>query len=185
MNSKVIAFCGNGPGAGKTEAAMYVERKLKSLGYDAKTFKFAEPIYSAIHAMCDSLHIEFDKNAVRPIMQSMGSTLRASYGKDFWVSRWELAVKTELFFEGLDVAVNDDARYDNEAAKISEMGGKIIKIESNEEIRAKRGVLQGSNQHESEKGIYEEFIYASVANDGTLKDLYTNLDTVLATLGYK
>src|SRR3954471_6414552 len=124
MRAQIIAFTGNGPGAGKTECADYIVNELIARGYDAKKVKLADPIYTVMNSMCENLHITFEKNTLRPMMQFIGQFFRENYGSNFWVAQWSLSAKTHLMFsKGTPIVVVDDVRYDNEALEILASGG--------------------------------------------------------------
>lgn len=177
MKHKLIAFTGK-QGSGKTECV----NTLKKLYPNAVVIKFAQPIYAVTESLCETLGVTFSKAKHREIMQCIGTTMRREHGSDFWVNQWELAYKHHKFFKDRDALVLvDDARFDNEALKIMELGGKVIAVECEEATRASRIKIVGAD-HESEKGIDSNLISATVYNNGNTKDLESNLKYLFEVL---
>lgn len=178
MRPTVLAFSGL-QGSGKTTCAAVASELLIEKGYKPVIVKFAAPIYGIMNAICEQTHLDFNKNKMRPVMQYLGGYFRDAYNEDFWVNLWEMEVKSlKMFNENNNlVFIADDLRYDNEAKKVIELGGKVINVESNN--RADRIALVGTD-HASEAGLSQSVINSYVYNNGAKDELRLNLDYLLS-----
>lgn len=130
---KLIGICGPA-GAGKSTAAHYLCRK-----HDYVRTRFAEPVKDMLRAMgLTERHVDGDLKQAscdllggkspREAMQTLGTEWgRDLMHPDLWTRLW-LHRCQPLFDEWRRVVV-DDVRFPNEAATISRLGGKIIRME--------------------------------------------------------
>ena len=98
----------------------------------------------------------------RAFLQRLGTDVGRCYNADFWVNKWHEVITQQYPKEVGFVAkiapcvVADDVRYDNEAALIRKMGGIIIQVQAEEDIRKDRAAVKGASippNHPSEDGI--------------------------------
>jgi hypothetical protein len=68
-----------------------------------------------------------------------------------------------------------DVRFPNEAAAIRERGGKVIRVN--------RAGLESTDDHASERPIPADLVDEEIPNDGSIRDLYINLDSAMQRLG--
>lgn len=183
MRRKIIGFTGQ-MGAGKTEATNCLSTCIENLGYNAKVIKFAQPIYDIAEFCYDRIHKDY-KGKDRKLMQFIGTDWGREVDQNLWVNIWELDVKHSKFFnsdyESPLFVLTDDVRFDNEAQKIIEMGGVVIKIDSTAESREKRIPLVGTS-HKSESGVSDKYIHATVFNNDTIENFKLNLKYLLDNL---
>lgn len=101
--------------------------------------------------------------SIREIYQKLGTeVMRAVFGDDFWIKRWEWEYVNTVG----DVVVTD-VRFENEAAKIRDLGGLVVHV-----MRPDRQALdERAEAHASEAGIECMFGDYMISNDGTLDDL--------------
>jgi hypothetical protein len=103
----------------------------------------------------------------RQFLQYYGTEAhRKVFGTDFWVDAL-LPWGTDWiknFGDGCDIAAIPDVRFDNEAKRVKDLGGFIIKMERSQNLTS-----EGS--HASESGVEEQYINYVINNDGTLWDL--------------
>lgn len=99
----------------------------------------------------------------REALQGVGHMVRDIFGDDVWVSKalqtwrdsWEAAT------------IITDVRYPNEARRIRESGGVIIRV-----TRPNHEGLTGvAASHDSERGLPDDLVDFEVLNDGTVGDL--------------
>tara|TARA_A100001201_G_scaffold23240_2_gene26423 strand:+ start:18094 stop:18654 length:561 start_codon:yes stop_codon:yes gene_type:complete len=92
---------------------------------------------------------EQDKTLTRPILQAWGQGRRDLRNEDYWVNRLqEYADK-----KGIEYAIIDDVRHENEARHILDKGGLIIRLHANENVLISRGAKHLEHNSESLKGV--------------------------------
>lgn len=107
---------------------------------------------------------------IREMLQKVGTdALRNNFDQDIWVKL------TLGNYEGEDL-VFSDVRFENEAARIKELGGLMIRID-----RPGVSIEDSTAAHESENGLshYMNWDYV-ITNDGTVEDLYKEIDLIMA-----
>ena len=149
-------------GSGKDTTAKFIQEIL--------------PTYNIVHfadilkEVCSSLfgiskfYFYGDKNykvpnydfTVREIMQKVGTFVRQEFGEDFWIKRLFQEYKNEYI-------IIADVRFLNEANKIKELGGQLLRIERDD-------VTQCNHISETELDDYDKFD-AIIYNNGSIKDL--------------
>jgi hypothetical protein len=97
----------------------------------------------------------------REFLQQYGTEgHREIFGENFWIEQfWN-----SNSFEGVDVLIIADCRYDNEAEDVLSKNGVIIKIDN-------PVTDNNSDGHASEQGISEHLISCRIDNDSSLERL--------------
>lgn len=166
-------------GSGKTTAANFLR---DTYGY--RRVPFADPLKKMIEALgYDRAVLDgpaagkeqpleaFGGRTLREAMQTLGTEWgRAQFGDDFWVNQWANVVKDPQQYPHVVV---DDVRFPNEAAKIKELGGFIIRI-----TRDKAGASVGTN-HASEQVDLIPWDVALINNSDDVRILYGQLYRIL------
>lgn len=158
---KLYGFAGKA-GVGKDTAANALIEV-----YDAHRYAFADPIKDMLRCIgVDAAEIE-NKEAIIPgigkslreCMQTLGTEWgRHMISQDLWLFVARSRIHWILKAGGM-VAVAD-VRYDNEAALVRDLGGKVIEI-----IRPGVGEVR---KHESEDGISPHLIDHTIFNDSSI-----------------
>lgn len=169
----VIALAGPA-GAGKSTAAAYLVREH---GYTLVKFASGLKAMMKVIGLTDA-HIEGHLKEVpckllcwrtpRHAMQTIGTEWgRNLIGADFWANVW-FDVAADVLDQGGRVVV-DDCRFENEAEKVRELGGIVVRLEG-------RGGGSGSG-HPSEAGL--QVVDYTLENVGSVKDLEERWGSVL------
>lgn len=170
---QIIAFTGK-KGTGKSTACKYLEEKYGFTRVNFKDSLIAElkQYYSLV---LDELAIVYGMPvdelfivkppAVRKLMQSHGQ-MRREENPDYWVSDWVVQTYAN------NLIVTDDVRFLNEAEKVRQRGGIIIRLE--------RTDMEHTDTHISETemdNIVPDFTV--VCNGGDHDHLYKKLDAIM------
>lgn len=127
-------------------------------------------------------HIEEHKSDFRTLLQVWGTDFRRKMcGDDYWLKKMaEIIDKSTHHY---DVLFITDCRFENEAAFIKEMGGKIIRVIRRIEIHNLTD-LPDLDPHASENALddYDGFDYV-LNNDKTPDELKSAVKQMLDTLG--
>lgn len=167
--------------------------------HNFQTYSFAMPIKKAICEMFGLQMSIFEdpetKEKIIPFWgyspRQMAQLLGTEGGRDLfdaniWVRRahieWCALIKSAITLkkisQSLETAIRGmaitDVRFENEAAWIRNQGGKIWHI--------KRDVAAKVSDHVSENGIEPVAGDLGIANDGTISELYENVDVALAKM---
>jgi hypothetical protein len=124
---------------------------------------------------------------VRGLLQRTGTEAgRSVFWKDFWVDILFRQLEEEYmaYNTGLDERrlqtskgiVISDVRFDNEAERIMQYGGHVIRVVSSREG------LPAPDEHASEKDIASHLISGTIHNNGSFEELYKSIDEMLKTL---
>lgn len=165
----LIAFTGRAR-SGKDTAAAYIANTKR-----IKTYSFAEPIRAMLRAgfgLTDwhfnagkELPTEFGPSP-RVMMQTLGTDWgRYMINSDVWVQLAQAA------YEASNGLVISDVRFNSEAEWVRRKGGVVIRVLRKDALRVAA--------HISEAGIAETLVDFDVSNDGTIQELYDELDTLL------
>ena len=150
-------------GCGKSTAAKYLEQE-----HNWTRARMADPLKNMLRSLYADMgysgvdierRIEGDlketpdrltaNNTPRQLMQTLGTEWgRKIVHRDFWV---EVAASRILSINGHIVV--EDIRFDNEAKVIRALGGRIIRI-----VRVGHTSAAGDGTHESEKGVWDEYV---------------------------
>jgi hypothetical protein len=108
----------------------------------------------------------------REFLQRFGTEMgRNTFGKDFWVDQ-ALPMAYGMEFSDKNIVVTD-VRFENEALRIVDLGGRIIEI---------RRPTEHIDPHESEAGLPADMAEYVISNDSTLESLYKDVDAVLENI---
>lgn len=111
----------------------------------------------------------------REILQKVGTdAMRNGFHPDVWIKIAQLKIQ-KLLEEGKKVIVTD-ARFDNEAKLIEDMGGVVVKI-IRDGVTSNLSELE--QKHISEKGIDEHLISFTILNDLTKEKLVNEFEIKL------
>lgn len=88
-----------------------------------------------------------DKTLTRPILQAWGQAKRDFFDEDYWVDRMFDYMKRK----GMDFAICDDVRHENEAQRILDEGGIIIRLTADRQTLLDRGATASQLEHASER----------------------------------
>jgi hypothetical protein len=115
----------------------------------------------------------------REILQGIGEKMREIY-PDIWIDTVIHTTIPELQEQGFDKFIISDVRYPNEAEKIQEIDGVVVKI-----VRDAGGVSVGAN-HSSETAM-QDFTkyYKIIENNGTLDEFFVNVDVLAEEIGWQ
>ena len=115
----------------------------------------------------------------REILQALGQKMREIY-PDIWVDTVFYTTIPELKEQGFDKFIVSDVRYPNEADKVRDREGEVVKIE-----REAGGVSVGA-KHTSETAMLNYTDYFTIVdNNGTLEEFYARIDTLAEELGWQ
>jgi hypothetical protein len=170
---------------GKDTAAMHL---VSTYGF--KRIAFADPLREALYRLnpvvsdvpevpgihlasaVDNLGWELVKQTspqVREMLQRMGTEVgRGMFGTDFWVNQ---AFKN--VYRGSQV-VFTDVRFPNEFEKIKSYNGKVFRV-------VKDGV-KAVNRHNSETALDNFTFDGVILNNGSIEELYKQIDSLIPTL---
>lgn len=176
--------------SGKTTAAGYLA------GHGYNRLPLALPVKRAAVGMCNGFitdsredrpyltikSIEEDKATFRPLLEWIGITFGREYlgTPNRWIDEFRKGV-LKAQASGAEMIVCDDMRLPNEAAALREMGFLIVRIQRPEIDRGMALV----RAHElagvmpSERTIDEIKPDVTIVNDGSIDDLYRQIDLVI------
>lgn len=173
--TQLIGIASHYPGAGKSTVSMFL---TVSLGY--YRLPFAQPLKELCCTFLESLgmseseaahHVyDWGKEEVVPGLGVTGrhllQTLGTNWGRhhvapDIWLRVWHQSYAVTRNTHPRIVV--DDVRFPNEAAAIKELGGQVWCVHRTDAIAPPR--------HESEGALHEWPFDAQLHNDGTLRQL--------------
>lgn len=173
---------------GKDTAAQYLEKlnptRVKQVAFADKLKKIAMELFGLSWEQCygsQGIKEAIDSRygiTPREIMQGIGDKMRQVY-PDIWVDTVFNVTIPQLVEQGFDCFVISDLRFPNEADKIHEVGGTVVKIQ-----RVGSGVTVG-HTHPSETAMrdYQDFDFI-LDNNSTLEKYYWVLDGLMEGLDY-
>jgi len=174
LSASIIALSGPA-GCGKSTAAIYLV-----VQHGFVRVKFAAPLKAMIAALGfgdaeiegglkERPHPLLAGKTPRHAMQTLGTEWgRNCIGPDFWVGLWERTVCDVLDHGGRVVV--DDCRFDNEAACVRRLGGRVVRL------TGRGGIIPGA--HASEAMSWQPDVLA--ANDNGFDVLYRQMDALVA-----
>jgi|AntRauTorckE6833_2_1112554.scaffolds.fasta_scaffold124962_1 dephospho-CoA kinase len=179
MEKKIICLAGE-MASGKGAITEYIKDK-----YSGESYKFSD----AFRKMLDVLHIEHNRENI----SNLSLHIRKAFGEDV-LSR---ALAEDIKNSSASVIAIDGMRRIEEIEELKKQKGfKLVYVEAGINNRYKRLVKRGENSGDSSK-TFEEFesdhkrnadskikdlkseATVIINNDGTLKDLYKQIDTLL------
>jgi len=159
-------------GTGKDTAADYLVNR-----HGFAKLSFATALKRGLNAMFGFSMKQWDdrewKETVLPELgkspRQLAQTLGTEWGRqlvkqDLWPS---LAMAEAV---GMTNAVLTDVRFDNEAHAVNNEHGYVIRIERN---------VQAVAEHSSETGISAHLVADTIINNGSVHDMYDQLDIIL------
>lgn len=175
----IIGFSGYA-GAGKGEAAKpLIEAGFEHRAFADKLRELIEEINPAVptegggygwwytyNECLDTWGYEGSKKqlpAFRQAVQDIGSATRKVLGEDVWV---DAATRGLDPFGEWDI-VFTDVRFPNEARRIKDLGGRVIRIT--------RPGVGPANSHESETALDRWIFDEEIINDSTIYDLHMSV----------
>lgn len=150
--------------------------------YSFKSTYFAKSLYDVCRSLFPKRFEEGNKP--RKLLQDAGSAMR-QIDVNVWINK----TIQEINEMGSDQIVVTDVRYPNEAERLRQEGFTLIKIVSPLEKRIERSIVDSGSfsvtdtQHESEKQVQAIETDYLINNDGSLLDLYWNVDRVMDRIG--
>lgn len=195
----IIALCGKRR-SGKDTVGAYL---MKHHGFERKAF--ADPLKKATAILFDIpfsdvdklkldelIHVTLetwpeykdDSEVIRTqtflqFLQRFGTDVaRDLWGIDFWV---EQTLPVQAFYKGRAIVVTD-CRFESEAARVRLLDGYIVKI-----VRPldENAALSVEHQHRSETELDTIRANYQILNDGSLEDLYEQVEDMLEVIGEK
>lgn len=113
--------------------------------------------------------IEYDYSW-REFLQRFGTEMgRNTFGQHFWLDAWH--DRYEAARQRKQNVVVTDVRFENEARRILSEGGYVIEVT--------RPTSTNEDEHASEQRISEELIDGWIDNNGTIEQLYADVDQLM------
>ena len=167
---KIIGFCGKA-GAGKDYVAEAIRSDLDKRDRWGVRVAFADGLKIDIeealgfqpHSM-DALWRKPYSDEVRWLLQQWGTELRREQDEDYWANKGMKLADERWKFDGADVILFTDVRFENEARVISEAGGLICLVTADDAIRAERLGGKLPPAHASE--VIDFDYHAIIPNNG-------------------
>lgn len=166
--------------------------------HNFESMAFADPIKRGV---CSTFGLtpdkpDEDKEAIIPWLGKSRRELYQKFGTEFgrdnvsddvWIkvaqNNLDKKIKSEATNPAITVdcggIVFTDVRFDNEAQFIIDNGGYVIEVDRPEELRVK------VRNHKSENGLSDGLIDVTIKNDGSITDLYEDMDKILEALKCK
>jgi dephospho-CoA kinase len=156
--------------------------------YDFTRFAFGDEI----KRICGTLFPEQMKNGNKPrgLLQGVGQLMR-QIDNDVWVNKCFKEIETEKLMcvtaVGKDVVnpIIVDLRQPNEYQRCKSEGFIIIKVQCEDNIRLKR-ILEMNDKFDPKDLVHETELHIDkfecdyiISNNGDLKDLYNQFDTIM------
>lgn len=173
---------------GKDTAAAYLEKKfpgkVKQVSFADKLKTVTMELFGLSYDQCygpkeikEAVDARYGLSP-REILQGVGEKMRQIH-PSIWVDTVFNTTIPQLQKEGYNCFVVSDVRYPNEADKIHEHGGIVVRID-----RTAGGASVGAN-HASETSMdgYSEFDFV-IDNNTTLEEYYIKLDELMEALEY-
>jgi hypothetical protein len=172
----IIAFSGK-IGSGKTSACKYLElRGFKLINFkDALICELKERFPDLLEYLSKELYklsidnlFRIKPPVVRKLLQNYGTNVRRNDDVNYWVNKW---LEKIIIHENICV---DDCRFINEAMSVKSKGGIIIRLEREQLVE---------DLHLSETEIDQLLPDYTIDSNGTLLEMYNNLEKLLVELG--
>jgi dephospho-CoA kinase len=119
--------------------------------------------------------------------QAHGQLMRAYIGEDVWVAKCFAMIDADAIFATLPVVITD-LRQPNEFSALKAAGYVVIRVNATEETRIKRATASGDAfdtatlTHDTESHVDTFAADYDVSNDGTLAELYAQIDAIMAMI---
>lgn len=155
--------------SGKTSAATFIRNHYQGLAFRDS---FARPIKEHVERIFGPLD-ETPKEVLRPVMQALGESLKAKFGRYVFIDQLKDRVKN--LEQAADLVIIDDLRFPFEADWVRSQGGKVIRI-----IRPELdGVV---DNHVSETSVDEVMADATIINSDGLETLFLKVTDTLGRI---
>jgi hypothetical protein len=159
-----IAF-GHKSRSGKDTCADYIIKR-----YGGTKLNIAAPVYAISFSIQQVLNLPVGQKEP-PLLQYIGEGMRNIYGKDIWVRQLGPKIEHQGAGEHLIVA---DLRYSNEAEYLRAKGFTLVNI------RRPNRPIDRDPSHISENDLNEYDFDFTIINDGTLGELYEEVEHLVA-----
>lgn len=163
--------------SGKSTVSALIMNKLRH-SVRVENIKIAQPLYDMQNAIYDIIELPVPYPKDRELLQWLGTEFGRKKDIDLWINLWGKTAARRLN-DGVQLVLCDDLRYENEAKKIKDAGGKILHVTAPDSVRLARGSTIGSG-HISERGIPTTLVDAQIVNDGSLHDLDLKVAEILS-----
>lgn len=110
----------------------------------------------------DDVDVEFEQlvppMSIRTFLQRYGTeSHRDVFGQDFWLEVWEARAARQLYLKNPCTIVNTSVRFENEAARIIDMGGVVWQVNGPQDA--------GAGGHSSEVELPDYLITEYIDNE--------------------
>ena len=177
-----LALCGR-MRSGKDAIAEYLVAN-----YGFKRFAFGDWIRKICYALYPK---QFADSKPRALLQQFGQMAR-KFDEDVWIKR----TLTDIEIEGSHLKyrksplcpVISDLRQPNEYDALKREGFVIIRVTAPEDVRIQRMLAAGDAfnpedlVHDTEQYVDSFVVDYEITNDGTLEELFTQVDRIMAEL---
>ena len=162
----ILGICGPA-GSGKTSVAKHFVDRFHHQVRPVHVINFAAALKDAAETI--GWDGEKDERG-RKLLQILGTDIgRKLIDADIWVKTWMRLVYSAQY-RSTCLIVADDVRFDNEAAAIREMGGRVIKLTGRAED------LGDNAGHVSEAGVSDKFVDVEINSSCELSDLLLRVE---------
>lgn len=129
-------------------------------------------VASADYHAGENLHfVNYSSMTFREFLQRYGTeSHRGTFGDDFWTDQ---CLPVGGFYAGRAIVITD-CRFINEAERIKELGGIIVKVE--------RAAAVDKNPHSSETQLEQIEPDWLLVNDYSIEELYSQIESMLANV---
>lgn len=155
--------------SGKTTAATFIRNNHPGLAYRDS---FARPIKEHVERIFGPLD-ETPKEVLRPVMQALGESLKAKFGRTVFIDQLKDRVKN--MEHAADLVIIDDLRFPFEADWVRSQGGKVIRI-----IRPELDSVV--DNHISETSVDEVLADATIINSDGLETFFLKVTDTLGRI---
>ncbi|MCO0597396.1 adenylate kinase [Peribacillus butanolivorans] len=168
--------------SGKTVVADYIryQHGFTEIAFGSMLKYFAAQVFA---------HSEVTKGAGknRQLLQSFGQACR-SVDENVWLQHAEFSYRLAMNGRDTKGIVISDGRQPNEIEWAKSQGFAVVRITAPEDVRLARAVAEGDDfkpadlTHETESYTDGFAVDYEIVNDGTLGDLYAQVDAVIAKI---
>lgn len=149
---------------------------------------FYEPLAfgSALKFYAHQIFFDIDREPKPRELYQFMNVMR-DYDPDVWIKHLAISVRTAEDIHAKGIVVTD-ARQENEIDWLREHGFVIVRVETPEDERVKRIELAGdiadesALSHKTESYVDEIVADYTLVNDGTIDDLLTKVDELVAKI---
>jgi dephospho-CoA kinase len=150
--------------SGKDTVAEYLNQK-----YNFHIIRFAQPVYDIVTYIQHTLGKPAEKDP--QMLQFIGNGLKSVYGDDVWCNK----LLKELYILKDKSVVICDVRHKVEANILTQMNIPIIRVNKTDRL------IDRDPTHISEIDLDDYDFEYVIDNNGTLDELYANVDKIMLT----